>query len=113
MVLSNLLASFGLLVVPAVALAHGAYYVEGRGGVWHHKENAYGAALRQGRIVIYLGRNCDVFSPQLGRGRWGWANGGVLITAGARRLGFPRQDPPVRDPRCDVADVPDSPPFDE
>jgi hypothetical protein len=101
------------MLVPAAAGAHGAHYVEGRGGVWHHRENDHGAALRRGRIAIYLGRNCDVFSPQLGRGRWGWANGGVIVTAGARRLGFPRFDPPVQRvrTRCDVEHVSDDPRF--
>lgn len=107
------LAALWLLVMHDVGLTHGAHYVEGRGQVWHHQENSHGAVLRRGRTVIYLGRSCDVYSPQLGRGRWGWANGGVLVTAGVRRLGFPRHDPPVRNSRCDVADVPDSPQFNE
>jgi hypothetical protein len=98
-----------LLLGPAAAQGHGAHYVEGRGAVWHHRENAHGAILRRGRIVIYLGRGCDVLSPQLGRGRWGWANSGVILTAGAARLGFPRHDPPVEKPRCDLEDVPDLP----
>ena len=105
------LATFSLLVMHTTGLTHGTHYVEGRGAVWHHQENAHGAVLRRAGIVIYLGRGCDVFSPQLGRGRWGWANGGVLLTAGTRRLGFPRYDPPVRNGQCDVDDVPASPPF--
>lgn len=107
------LAAFALLVVHGNGLTHGAHYVEGRGAVWHHRVNAHGAILSRGPILIYLGRNCDDYSPQLGRGRWGWANGGVIVTAGRRRLGFPRYDPPVRNARCDVDGVPDSPRFDD
>jgi hypothetical protein len=110
----RLLAAFWLpLLVPASAQGHGWHYVDGGGDVWHYRENSHGAVLRRGRVLIYLGRGCDVVSPQLGRGRWGWANGGVIFTAGARRLGFPRHDPPVRRAaaQCDVEDVPDFPPY--
>lgn len=95
------LAAGALLAAP-VAAQQLADYQEGGGGTWRAEENAHGAVLRQGRITIYLGRSCDAFSPQLGRGRWGWANGGWLVAFPRRRIGFPRQEAPVSGTRCDV-----------
>jgi hypothetical protein len=74
-----------------------ARYVDGGGKGWTLRENRHGAVLRRRGTEIYLGRACDARSPQLGRGRWGWANGGFLITFPRRHIGFPRQDPPISD----------------
>lgn len=46
-------------------------------------------------VTIFVGKSCDTFSPELGEGRWEWANGGFIITAGGRRFAFPRQEPPL------------------
>ena len=64
--------------------------------------NGHGAVLRSRRTTIYLGRSCDAWSPQFGRGRWDWVNGGVLVQFRHRRIGFARQDIAEADPdrRC-------------
>ncbi len=82
----------------------GRFYVDGDGAAWALRENRHGAVLRNRTTYIYLGRGCDAVSPRFGRGRWGWANGGVLITFPHRRIGFARQDPPITRTaaRCDL-----------
>ncbi len=84
--------------VASAAAAHEPGPQTGAG--WHVSENQHGALLRRGGIVIYIGRNCDARSPRYGVGRWGWANGGYLVTFRQRRFGFPRQDPPFSAPNC-------------
>jgi hypothetical protein len=54
--------------------------------------NGNGAVLRSRHLTIYLGRACDARSPQLGRGRWEWANGGILVRFRNRAIGFARQE---------------------
>jgi hypothetical protein len=61
--------------------------------------NASGAKLQSPRVTLYLGVQCDAYSPQYGNGVWGWANGGTRVTfADGRAIGFPRQ---VLDPLID------------
>lgn len=44
-------------------------------------------------LTIYMGRDCDVYSPELGSGAWCWANGGFLVEiTKVTSIGFPRQD---------------------
>lgn len=92
-------AALGLATMPAAAAQRGgrdrARYVDGNGAAWTFYETRNGAMLRGRAIRIYFGRTCGAFSPQLGRGRWSWANGGVLVTFPRRRIGFPRADPPI------------------
>jgi hypothetical protein len=94
--------------IPAGAASQGErdgpYYVDGDGAAWAWRENRRGAVLRHRTTYIYLGRDCGAYARRFGRGRWGWANGGVLITFPRRRIGFARQDPPVRrgSVRCDL-----------
>lgn len=99
-----MLMMFGLAAATLLLDVQDSYRESGNGPVWHSWENRDGAVLRRGRTVVYLGRSCDAFSPQYGRGRWGAANGGVLIVFARRRIGFPRQGPPVTNARCDVPD---------
>lgn len=45
------------------------------------------------REAIYLGKSCDAFHEVLGKGTWGWANGGFAATfENDTRIGFPRQE---------------------
>lgn len=62
------------------------------GGRYAVRHNAHGAVLRGGGGVIYLGRDCDAWSRDGGRGRWQWANGGVVVELQHRRVAFPRQE---------------------
>ena len=90
------------LLLAGTAVAAQIGYVDGDGATWRAAQNRHGAVLRGDDIVIYLGRSCDAVSPQLGRGRWGWANGGWLVAFPGRRIGFPRQEAPVPQARCDT-----------
>jgi hypothetical protein len=71
--------------------AHHQYYVFG---------NANGVLLKSRSNRIYLGKDCDAYSPGYGRGHWSWANGGVLVEFKKGTFGFPRQDTPFNDLRC-------------
>lgn len=41
---------------------------------------------------LFLGKSCDAFHPQLGGGRWCWANGGFKVDFADLTVGFPRQE---------------------
>ena len=97
----SLVLAAGVLLAPSAGAAQTAY-VDGGGSSWRVQANRHGAVLRRGLVTIYLGRACDAVSPRLGRGRWGWANGGWLVAFPRRRIGFPRQEAPVAGTRCDV-----------
>jgi hypothetical protein len=52
-----------------------------------------GTSIRRSIELIYLGKRCDLFSPLLGSGRWGWANGGIMLTfSSGREIAFGRQE---------------------
>ena len=77
-----------------------ARYVDSRGAVWRAVPNEHGAVLKNASTRLYLGRSCEALSPGLGRGHWGWANGGVVVTFPRRSFAFPRQESPVPAARC-------------
>jgi hypothetical protein len=87
-------AALGLAATPAGAARERVRYVDSNGAAWTFYDTVNGAMLRGRGIRIYFGRTCGAVSPQLGRGQWRWANGGVLFTFARRRIGFPRADPP-------------------
>jgi hypothetical protein len=62
--------------------------------------NGHGVLLKSKSTTIYLGKDCDAYSPGFGRGHWSWANGGVLVELKKRTFGFARQDTPFNDLRC-------------
>lgn len=76
----------------AAQRGYGGGFEDGDGRVWRPSFNANGAVLRSRGATLYLGRRCDAYSPQYGRGRWEWANGGFLVVFRGRRIGFPRQE---------------------
>lgn len=41
--------------------------------------NDSGAILKSGDTTLYLGKDCDAYSPQFGQGSWGWANAGFRV----------------------------------
>lgn len=54
--------------------------------------NKDGAVLKNVKgQSIYVGNSCDTFSKQLGGGKWGYANGGMIITLGESVISFPNQ----------------------
>lgn len=63
------------------------------------ERNQNGAVLRSPNATLYLGKDCDAYSPEYGRGRWGWANAGFSVSfpAKGRFFAFLRQDTPVEE----------------
>jgi hypothetical protein len=85
---------FCALAAPALADQHSTL-TSSEGEVFRVTCNDDGYVLTyapQGN-AIYLGRSCDVYSPELGNGRWCAANGGMLVEIGQVPIGFPRQAP--------------------
>lgn len=78
-----------------------SYALTDAGDVKYTKtKNKYGVVLKSIESTIYLGNNCDAYSPQYGGGAWAWANGGVSIKFEKSQIGFFRQDSPFDDGRC-------------
>lgn len=72
-------------------------YVDSGGTEFSLTRTENGVLLKSKHVSIYLDRTCAASSAHYGKGVWGWANGGVLITFEKRRIGFPRQDSPLDD----------------
>jgi hypothetical protein len=81
-------------------LVSGFAYVDGSGVGYTMAKNMNGMVLKSKIATLYLGKNCDAYSPKYGKGTWGWANGGVTVELEKKRIGFPRQDSPFDDTRC-------------
>lgn len=75
-------------------------YVDGNNQSYSTTRNQHGVTLKSKKTTIHLGKQCDAYSPQYGKGTWGWANGGLLIDLGSKQIGFPRQESPFDDGRC-------------
>ena len=72
-------------------------YVNGK-KYWSVSYNNNGAILKRRAETIYLGIECDVLSKRYGGGRWGQANGGVIVQFRKSEIVFPRQSvgtPPI------------------
>lgn len=55
------------------------------------KHNKHGSIMTcSNKDVLYLGKDCDVFSKKYGKGTWGWANGGSRIEFSKYIFAFPR-----------------------
>ncbi len=104
-----------LVSVVAVFLAGSAgaqspQYLSTDGAVFDYEMNRHGAVLTskepteepliftegegvriQPGDVLYIGRSCDAFSKEYGRGSWSWTNGGVIIEFSDIRVAFPGQ----------------------
>ena len=75
---------------------------DGDGSLYRVGHNKHGAVLKSKNKVLYLGNNCDASGGSLGKGTWGWANGGVMVELKSARIGFPRQESPFEDSRCQL-----------
>ncbi len=62
-------------------------------------KNKDGAVLRSQRATLYLGKDCDAYSPEYGQGRWGWANAGFAVSfpVKGKSFSFERQETPVEE----------------
>lgn len=90
----SVIAFFGL------AASSFAAYVDGSGIEYTMTKNEHGVILKSNKATLYLGKSCDAYSPQFGKGTWAWANGGVMVDLKKNKIGFPRQDSPFEDGRC-------------
>lgn len=75
-------------------------YVDGSNQSYTISKNQHGVTLTSKKTTIHLGNKCDAYSPQYGKGTWGWANGGLMVELGTKQIGFPRQESPFGDGRC-------------
>jgi len=96
----KLLTATSLLLVGV--MIGGATLVDGNGVEYTTTKNQHGVVLKSRKATIYLGKGCDAYSPQYGKGTWGWANGGVLVELSKKKIGFARQESPFgsNDSRC-------------
>lgn len=64
------------------------------------------AIVNSGKHIISLYKDCKATSNLLGKGKWEWANGGMLVYLDfegyERSIGFPRQDPPFDGEYCQM-----------
>lgn len=91
-------AAIGMATICQPVFAYN--YTDGSGIAYSSTRNKDGVVLSSRDVTIYLGNSCDAFSPQYGKGKWGWANGGVLVELKKGNIGFPRQESPFDDSRC-------------
>ncbi|MCG7626494.1 hypothetical protein MHM88_01650 [Epibacterium sp. MM17-32] len=83
-------ASFGQVLPYKLSDGRHEYSVE---------KNKNGAILRSAGVTLYLGKDCDAYSPEFGQGRWAWANAGfgVSFPSSGKFLSFERQETPVEE----------------
>ncbi|MCB1491258.1 MAG: hypothetical protein KDJ77_05580 [Rhodobiaceae bacterium] len=85
---------FALSVGPA--LAEAITYTASDGVEYAATPNAHGVVLEPrdagGAGKLYLGKACDAFSEDYGKGTWGWANGGFGADFPDFEIRFPRQE---------------------
>lgn len=78
----------------------GLDYMSGANVAYKAFANENGFVFKAKNETIYIGKKCDAYSKKYGKGHWGWANGGVLISFAKKQIGFPRQESPFSDSRC-------------
>lgn len=66
-------------------------YKSGDGIKFDVTYNENGAVLKSRRSTIYMGKNCDVSSPEYGTGTWSWGSKGFKIDFGGKSISFPKQ----------------------
>lgn len=91
------LFSIPFMLLPLLAAAEQqpaeqSTFMTGSGVIYTLSLNQHGGVLSAENDKLYLERNCDAYSPEHGKGSWGWANGGFIITFEALSVGFPRQE---------------------
>lgn len=63
--------------------------------------NSHGFVLQdQNGHVIYLGKSCDSLSTKYGKGTWGRAKGGFIISFRHLSISFPKQELSIKSLRC-------------
>ena len=59
------------------------------------------ATFKYGSGTIFLGPDCTATSTQYGRGKWSWANGGIMVDLEKKKdISFARAETPYEDGRC-------------
>ena len=68
-------------------------------------KNRHGAVLKSKQATLYLGKDCDAFSPQYGKGSWKWANTDTWVNLEKKEFKFLHQtDLSHNDSKCKVTD---------
>lgn len=74
-----------LIFVTIVAAQTEDTYATRDGMVFNAEYNKHGVVLSSQKsyngshIVIYVGKECDVYSREYGKGRWDWTNAGCCV----------------------------------
>ena len=79
--------------------------ISGRGVEYTVLYNKNGAVLTSTftKNILYVGKDCDSFSKKYGKGTWGRANGGLLISFENKSFGFPRQELMIKNSKvCNI-----------
>lgn len=83
------------------APAQSLRYSGSDGNPYREEINENGTVLINGNgEKLYLGKDCDAYSPSFGNGFWRWANGGFVVSVGHERIAFGRQEIIVDYPKC-------------
>jgi len=104
-----------LFLMTGHAVAQDLTYVSSYGDEYTYSTNDNGAVLRslypkawfieggadsrivKGIDILYLGKSCDAYHDEFGKGRWWWKNGGFGAEFDNFKIFFPRQEIAVGD----------------
>ena len=103
---------FLILLISTLISTHVFAYISSDGDEFIVKHNKHGAVLTSvhekyywvgigigagatpaaKKVIIYLGKSCDISSDFYGKGSWAKANGGFILTFSDKELAFARQE---------------------
>ena len=66
-------------------------YYDGKGVGYKSQKNNNGMIFKSSDLTIYIGKSCDVYSPEIGNGNWKLIDQGFIIYIGDNAIYFPRQ----------------------
>jgi hypothetical protein len=64
-------------------------------------EDTTSDSMQKTKLMLYLGVDCDAFSTNYGKGKWGQSTGGFVIRFEHKAFGFVRQEVAIpHDGKC-------------
>lgn len=86
------------ILLAAVVYSGESFAYKSKDGVkFNATYNESGAILKSKRSTTYMGKNCDVSSPEYGTGTWGWDSKGFKIDFQGKSILFPKQKINIED----------------